>query len=352
MGKLNLRFLAVVVIVIVLQVVLTGCNIRGQVAPTPTPTALMATDTPVMDDPPEPTDTPQSAIATIPPLPLGELETIKDSFSFHPIAGFSVNLRQEGATITSGDASIYLLLMTAAHPGTESLEAELVNSITSLARRIEEFEMGEPYPITVDGIGGLAADFVGLYSDEWITGRMEVAFLDDVKSFTAFGFAIDGPGGDRWEIEGNKVFDTVIGSVTFSKPMAPLAQGRAVEMVKVAIEANIVSGQANAFCQTIEGDLVFGVSYATSLDPQTQPDEFYSEFNLVVLTASEGFARIDSKPVVMIVMAESVDSPVTPDNPPLAEVVVDRSFAVNWSEGDMSDEAFIESWQVVPLADL
>ncbi len=76
MGKLNLRFLAVVVIVIVLQVVLTGCNIRGQVAPTPTPTALMATDTPVMDDPPEPTDTPQSAIATIPPLPLGELETV------------------------------------------------------------------------------------------------------------------------------------------------------------------------------------------------------------------------------------------------------------------------------------
>lgn len=349
MRKLTLRFLIVTVTIVVLQLVLAGCRTRGQAVPTMN--SITLTNTPMLDAPEIP-ETPQAAVATTTPsLTLGERQTIEDSFSFRPITGFSVKFREDGVIITSEDASIYLLLMTVFHPETESLEDELLNCIASPAGHIERFEMGKPFPIIIDGIGGLAVDFVGLYSDEPITGRMEIAFLDNARSFTVFGFAVDGLGSDRGETEGDDVFNAIVDSVAFSEPLPALGSPRAAEMVKAVIEASIVSGQARTFFHTIENDLVFGISYTTSLDPQTQADEFYDEFNLVVFIASEGFVRTDSESVLLIVMAGAMGSSMTPDNPPLAQVVVDRLSAENWVEGHVSDETFIESWIVVPLPD-
>lgn len=128
-------------------------------------------------------------------------------------------------------------------------------------------------------------------------------------------------------------------------------EAQVAEVVEKILTENIASHQANVFWHTIEGDRIFGISYATTLDPLGQSKEFNSEFKEVIFMSTQGFVQADSQPVIMIVMAHPTDEPLKPDNPPLNEVIVERPFALKWYKGEINDSAFVDSWIIVPLPD-
>ncbi len=127
-----------------------------------------------------------------------------------------------------------------------------------------------------------------------------------------------------------------------------LSEKEIINSVKTDIR-KITNQDLLVFWQNVKGDNVFSIAYVTIYDPQKAPEEFIAEFNQVVLTGGKWFAQSSTNSPIMIVFAELINSPVSKENPPLREVVVEKEKAIEWSNGKISVEEFIASWLVVPL---
>ena len=127
------------------------------------------------------------------------------------------------------------------------------------------------------------------------------------------------------------------------------AEKETAQLTLEAIEKYTGSPLVQVNWLKLSGDLVFAINYATELNPESQPDAFFSEFNQVALTAANYFHQTDTQAKAMSVMAEDIDLPTADRNPPVYQVIIERSRISAWISGETTQEEFIASWYAVPL---
>jgi hypothetical protein len=149
------------------------------------------------------------------PFRLGEVQQVGDGgFHFQPVIGYNVNVLPGQATLVSKDGGIVLSLVGGDVPGASALEGVMDRLLAKVSEDFEEFEASDPYPITVDETRGLATNVSAELIGKPITGKVAVVAPSDSQLFYAFAFTVEEPD-DRWESEGNEVFEAVIDSVQF-----------------------------------------------------------------------------------------------------------------------------------------
>jgi hypothetical protein len=179
------------------------------------PTRSPLTPTAIPTDTLEPTRTPHA-------LTLGDPQSVEPGgFSFQAVSGFRAEIQASQVTLRNRDATISITLSGAPSEGdTQSLQSTLDNFLNNVAKDASDFKASEAYPVTVGGTEGLAVDISGeLFGDE-ITGKIVVASPENKQFFFAFGFAANGPTGNRWEEEGSPAFDAVLSSIQFFEPVS------------------------------------------------------------------------------------------------------------------------------------
>jgi hypothetical protein len=179
------------------------------------PTRSPLTPTAIPTDTLEPTRTPHA-------LTLGDPQSVEPGgFSFQAVSGFRAEIQASQVTLRNPDATISITLSGAPSEGdTQSLQSTLDNFLNNVAKDASNFKASESYPVTVGGTEGLAVDISGeLFGDE-ITGTIVVASPENKQFFFAFGFAANGPAGNRWEGEGSPAFDAVLSSIRFFEPVS------------------------------------------------------------------------------------------------------------------------------------
>jgi hypothetical protein len=180
--------------------------------PTPTPTpAATATAIKVSTATPE-------AQAT---LALGPRQKVDaGGFSFQTASEFPAQIRGAVATLGNSDSTI-LISMASASPagGTQPLQTLLDKFVSNIGNDVKQLKTGRPYTGTIGGINGLSEDLTGVLFGDAISGRASLVSPSPARYFYAFGFAVNGTSGQRWEAEGRLVFEVVMGSVQFFKPV-------------------------------------------------------------------------------------------------------------------------------------
>lgn len=160
-----------------------------------------------------------AGLSTPLPLELGETRTVPEAgFTFRPLVGFEVRLGEGQATMVSQDGSIIVTFSGAPNPSIISLEGAMDRLLAGVADEFKDFEASDPYPITVDDSQGLAANVTGKLLGEPVNGRVAIVAPAGLHVFYAIGFALDRQNENRWEDEGEKVFEFLMDSITFVDP--------------------------------------------------------------------------------------------------------------------------------------
>lgn len=194
---------------------LVGCG-GVQVEPTATPTPAPPTPTLL----PSPTSTPTPT--PMPPTPVPEVEVSlgealaveHGGFNYRHVVGYRETYRPGIVTISSDDEEVLLAIGGGLSPEEVTAQKGLDGLLMNVAADIEDFTVDEPFTMTIDGIEALAVDVRGYLYEDDIGGRIAYVIPNDLQFFFAFGNAPE----DRWEAEGRAVFQTLLGSVSFSKP--------------------------------------------------------------------------------------------------------------------------------------
>jgi len=168
-------------------------------------------------------------------------------------------------------------------------------------------------------------------------------------TFTSEGFTEQG---DSFDLEKNEHLCTFLWDqkfITYSTGKAALSEDESAYLARVAIE-KIVGQQVQVFWHSPQkGHLIFGISYATDLKPESQPDAFSDQFKRVTLIAATYFYQTSTKAENIIVMAEDVDFPTADKYPPLRQVIIEKEAVSAWAVGKKTEAEFIESWFVMPI---
>jgi hypothetical protein len=194
--------------------------------------------------PPPPTNTP------LPPTPavtLGDEQRSEEGgFAFQPVPGYTVeasfgmvNMLAPGADPDLGP-SIFLVGGTA----TEGTTAQtLIDQLKS-----PELTIGEPKPITVGGVSGLAAEITRPAGN--LSGRVVTVMVTPTWQFVALG----GAPKDQWDSEIATLFDAVLASVSFFEPTAaalpteppppPPSQGNEIRQWAISAAASSQFGES------------------------------------------------------------------------------------------------------------
>jgi hypothetical protein len=169
-------------------------------------------------------------------------------------------------------------------------------------------------------------------------------------TFTSEGFTKQG---DSFDLERNEHLCTFLWEqkiITENTGKSTLSERESADLARVAIEQIVGKQQVQVFWHTPQrGHLIFGISYATDLKPESQPDAFTDQFNRVTLLAATYFHQTSTKAQNIIVMAEDVDFPTSDKYPPLRQVIIEKETVSAWAVGEKTDAEFIESWFVVPI---
>ena len=129
-----------------------------------------------------------------------------------------------------------------------------------------------------------------------------------------------------------------------------LSESKSVDLAREEIERIVGAERAQVYWLTMkDGNLIFGITYATNLKPGSQSDTFLDQFNQVALIASKYYYQTNTQAVNIIVMAEDIDFPTSDYYPPLRQVIIDNEAVAAWADGKTTDAQFIESWFVTPL---
>jgi hypothetical protein len=216
---MNAKQRTITLLILVLCLLVSGCG-QGQLfGPTVTPTTTF-TSTPTITPTPTKTPTPTITPTIEPTLALGEVEKVgAGGFSFQTTSGFQAQIREAQATISNLDGTILISLASAPQKNsTQSLQTVLGNFLSNVAQDVGDFKSSQPETTSVDGIDGLTVGVTGILFGEEITGKIIVAGPERSRFFFAFGLAVNGANGKRWETQGSKVFEAVLGSVKFFEP--------------------------------------------------------------------------------------------------------------------------------------
>ena len=239
---------------------LTGCRAAATPAATVAPTRLPATDTPAPTDTPEPsptiapTDTPQPAataapsptprpsatprpsptIAPAPTLDLGlddiEEIVVDGGFAFRPfLSGMEMDIQANEVALADEAGTFVGSFNGFATDSTESLESLLSLSAQLMNENLPDADIqaGEPYPLTVGGVEGLAADLSGTLFGRPVLGQLLVVRPSAGQFFNAFALGNTAGGDEVWTERGSALFDTLLDSVRFFPIAAATSSGPA-----------------------------------------------------------------------------------------------------------------------------
>lgn len=169
-------------------------------------------------------------------------------------------------------------------------------------------------------------------------------------TFTSEGFAEQG---DSFDLKKNEHLCTFLWNqkfIKYSTGKAALSESESADLARLAIEKIVGQQKVQVFWHSPQrGHLIFGISYATDLNPESQPDAFSDQFNHVTLMAATYFHQTSTEAENIIVMAEDVDFPTADKYPPLRQVIIEKEAASAWAVGKKTDTEFIQSWFVVPI---
>ncbi len=240
---------------------LTGCRAAATPAATVAPTTVVATATPAPTETPPPsptiapTDTaeptataepsptprpsttprptatprPSPTIAPAPTLDLGldDIEEIVDDggFAFRPfLSGMEMDIQANEVAFADEAGTFVGSFNGFATDSTESLESLLSLSAQLMNENLPDADIqaGEPYPLTVGGVEGLAADLSGTLFGRPVRGQLLVARPSAEQFFNGFALGNTSGGDEIWTERGSALFDTLLDSVRFF-PIAPVA---------------------------------------------------------------------------------------------------------------------------------
>ena len=240
------RFIFVLCIVLLLVIACRPTETAappGPVVPTeepPTATSA-ATDTfrPTATTQPTDTSTPLStATATIKPtatlrptrtpaprstrveLQLDTIEEIvaESGFAFRPYTSFIHMERQGGLAFFGDEAGVFLATLGGGK--TESgrtLDLVLIDlaQLLNESMTTANFRFGDPYPMIVDSVEGLATDISGSLFNDPVLGQLVVAHPFEGQVFYAYALGNTTAGDFVWVEEGSMRFDELLSTVRF-----------------------------------------------------------------------------------------------------------------------------------------
>lgn len=194
---------------------------------TPEPTATVAATTT-----PRPSATPRPSPSPTIDLGLDDLEEIMvdAGFAFRPfLTGMEMEIQGRQAFFADEAGTFVASLGGGAEEDTaaDSLEGVLDDIVRSMSDSLTaEFEPGEPYPLAISGVEGLAVDVGGTLMDGPVLGQFVAARPNEGQIFFAFALGNTTSGDERWTEEGSVTFATLLDSVRFF-PIAPVAEATA-----------------------------------------------------------------------------------------------------------------------------
>ncbi len=199
-------------------------------APTATPEPT-ATDEPTPTPRPSPMPRPSPSPSPTFDLGLGDVEKIvvQGGFAYRPfLTGIETDVQTNEVAFTSD--TFIASLNGFATDNNAPLASVLPLSLQLMNENLPDADLqaGEPYPITVDGVEGLAADLSGTLFGDPVLGQLLVMRPAAGQFFNAFALSNTGGGDAVWTEEGSVLFATLLDSVRFF-PIAPLPTTTAPE---------------------------------------------------------------------------------------------------------------------------
>lgn len=121
-------------------------------------------------------------------------------------------------SISNGTGTILIVLTgTPPNDNDDPLEDVINDFAEAVGRQTGgDIEIGMPYPVTVDGLEGLAVDTTGVVFGDPMQGQVIIIRTVDHRFFFAFAWANLATNENRWEEEGSSVFQAVLESVEFT----------------------------------------------------------------------------------------------------------------------------------------
>jgi hypothetical protein len=175
---------------------------------------------------PTPTNEPEQIFPSGPiatarePLRLGSVTTLEEGgFSFRPPLRFEELYQFGQVTLTSNDKGTVLSLIGGQANRTDDLEGILIDFAEILSETFVEFNPGEPYPYSINGISGLASEVDGIWGESPISGRIAIVAPSEEQLFYTLAIAANTPNMNRWEPEGRQAFEAVMRTVIFFDPI-------------------------------------------------------------------------------------------------------------------------------------
>jgi hypothetical protein len=171
--------------------------------------------------------TPAAAATAQPALTLGERQSVEaGGYSLQVPEGFEVQIRNSQATISNKDETILVSIAVAPRKDdSQTAESVLSGFLANVEKDINDLEAGDPYAVTVGKLDGLAANITGTLFEVRNSGRATVVDSGQPGFFIAMALVVDGEEGKHWESEGSRVFEAVMNSIEFFKPVGASTTG-------------------------------------------------------------------------------------------------------------------------------
>jgi hypothetical protein len=189
-----------------------ACSAVPGLAPTPTPSPTQT---------PAPTFTPTITLTptiTITPTPFYEVKTgpavklLAGGFAFKRINGFNGYVNSGSAFYESKDSKVNVDMYAYYDPSSRYMRATANLFSDYLESRYDDYETSGPIVETVNDMEQAVIDFSGTQDDEHVHGR--VAIYQPTESKRVY-LIVTAFGDQRWEREGEKVYNALTSSITF-----------------------------------------------------------------------------------------------------------------------------------------
>ncbi len=185
----------------------------------PAVAALIPTDTP------PPTETPIPA-ATEP----GQQFSWTGGYSFWPVRGYEMRFDGGQTILTDPRGSMLSLAGGPEQNAGRSMEESLQIALQTINEATgTTLQAGAPYPMTVGGAAGLAADLSGAMPNGPVMGQVVTTRPAEGQTFYAFGMANVAAGAEAWTQRAGADFRRLLGSVQFFPISTALSCPRSVD---------------------------------------------------------------------------------------------------------------------------
>ena len=195
-----------------LTIVLLACATIAPIA-TPTPvgtsTPLPPSQTPTITPTSPPTITPTPSYA----VKLGKvIKILSGGFSFSSLVDYKLESDNGGAYLESKDGKVTVYMGADAPLRGYSLARVVTEILDSLTKEFKDFKGGDRITVTQGDVESISVEFTATEKNKPIHGRFTLYGPPGSKQLYLIVIA---RGDQRWEREGQKVFDKIRSSIAF-----------------------------------------------------------------------------------------------------------------------------------------